>query len=110
MKRIEVKCGECTAKIWVSQSKRLEMEITSDQTVSDIDKIRMAFIAFFRFIRNNNNEYKIAWIPSGNRNRIYYLTKELIDNNENIVEFEYYIDIIFILAGLKPFDEIIVND
>ena len=103
-----IKYGEYTAKIWVSQSKHLEMEITSNQTVSDIDKIRMAFIAFFRLIRNNNNEYKIAWIPSGNGNRIYYLTKEPIDNNENIVE--YYIDIIFILAGLKPFDEIIVND
>jgi len=109
-------CGECSARIVVLPSKHLKAEITwnetSNQTVSDLDKkiteIKAVYIAFVRFVRSN--KYIVTRHPSGGRNYVYCLTKihRYADNSKNIIE--YYIDIAFILAGLKPLDEIIVND
>lgn len=107
-------CGECSARIVVLPSKHLKAEITwnnsSNLKVLDVDKkiaeIRAIYIAFARFVRSN--KYTVTCHPSGGGNKVYHLTKEKVDNNENIIEC--YIDIAFILAGLKPLDEIIIGD
>ena len=78
------KSVECYAKIVVLPSNHLKAEITSNQTVSKLDKIRAVCAAFVKFV--NSNGYTVTCHPAGNRTRVYHLTKEEVLEDMNKVE------------------------